>query len=239
LARDFWALVGEEEPFPRKLRGPIRAVPLTVQELPYLTVASALQWLERNGISPAPGIQDRALRGCLVARHGHAVLFLDALDPEDEQCFTIAHELAHYLRDYRRPRQLAIQRLGTKALEVLDGKRPPTTQERLAALFTGVPLGFHVHLMDRDHQRRPVDSRSADAEARADHLAWELLAPAGHVATHEADHSAKKRKQLLEKRLCRFYGLPAVQARRYACALLGGVARVEPWLAALRNSLQP
>ena len=237
LAREFWSLVGNEEPFPRKLRGPIRALPLAVEELPDLTVARALRWLESNGISPNFDIQDRALRGCLVARHGHGMLFVDASDPEDEQCFSIAHELAHFLLDYRRPRKLAIQRLGPQALEVLDGQRPPTTQERLAALFTGVPLGFHVHLMNRDHQRRPVDRRSADAEARADRLAWELLAPAEHVATQEANTDTKEWKQLLEARLCRFYGLPRDQARHYAGELLGGPAHKESWLAALRTSL--
>jgi hypothetical protein len=52
LAGDFWSLVGEEEPFPRKLRGPIRSLPLTLEELPALTVAGAFQWLKRNGIAP-------------------------------------------------------------------------------------------------------------------------------------------------------------------------------------------
>ena len=72
---------------------------------------------------------------------------IDAADPEDEQRFTLAHELAHFLRDYWRPRQMAQQRLGAEAVAILDGKRPPTPQERLAALLREVPLGFHVHLI--------------------------------------------------------------------------------------------
>jgi hypothetical protein len=131
-----------------------------------------------------------------------------------------------------------MDRLGARALEVLDGKRAPSTRERMGALLTGSPLGLHMHLMHRDQRRKPVDSRSADAEARADQLAWELLAPAAHVAAHLANGAGKELKRLLEERLCCFYGLPPVQARLYAGALLGVPTRAEPWLAALRTSLQ-
>ena len=153
----------------------------------------------------------------------------------DEQCFTLAHELAHFLRDYRRPRQLAVQHLGLQALEVLDGQRPATPGERLGALLGKAPLGFHVHLMDRGEQRRPVDWQSVDAEASADCLACELLAPAEHVYANRAGHETRTS---LENRLVQHYGLPAAQARQYARQLLGAQQPVEPWLVALRESLQ-
>jgi hypothetical protein len=237
LAKLFWSQVSAQEPFPRHLRGPIRAMPLTVEPIAQLTVTKAYQWLHRNGISQDFSTYDRPLRGCLTADRGHGVIFLDAAGPEDEQRFTLAHELAHFLRDYWHPRQLAIQRLGTRVLEVLDGKRSPTPEERLGALLGAVPLGFHMHLMDRDGQRRPVDSESDDAETCADRLGCELLAPAEHVAaTHAAGGSERSMKSLVE-RLCSYYGLPKVEATQYARQLLGESTAVEGWLASLRKSL--
>jgi hypothetical protein len=234
LARTFWSHVGAEEPFPRTLRRGISAMPLTLETMSPLTVARVRRWLESNGVAEGIGVADRPLRGCLTAYGGHGIIFLDAGDPEDERRFTLAHEVAHFLRDYWRPRKLALEVLGTAALEVLDGKRSPTPGERLGALMGDVPLSFHVHLMDRDDRRRPVDSKRAEAEACADCLAWELLAPAEHV---HANRPANETRSSLEKRLAGVYGLPAAQAHQYAGQLLGPPLRVELWLEALRTTL--
>jgi len=235
LARAFWLEVGGEEPFPRGLRRPVRALTLTLEAIPALTAAKACRWLESNGIAHGFTGPDRPLRGCLKTQDGHGIIFLDAVDPEDEQRFTLAHELAHFLRDYRRPRQRAFQHLGAQARELVDGKRPATPGERLGALLGEVPLGLHLHLMDRDEQRRPVDWQSMDAEACADCLAFELLAPAEDVYAHRV---ASETRKGLENRLVRDYGLPVAQARRYTRQLVGARRSGEPWLAALRASLR-
>jgi len=232
LAKGFWSQVGAEEPFPRQLRGAIRAMPLTVEPIAKLTVTKVCQWLQKNGISQGGAAHDRPLRGCVTADGGHGIIFLDAADPEDEQRFSLAHELAHFLRDYWRPRQLALERLGAQALDVLDGKRSATPSERLGALLGGVKLGFHMHLMDRDAQRRPVDCESSDAERCADRLGCELLAPAEHVAAH----SGASLKSLVEL-LCGYYGLPKLEANRYASQLWGEAMPAEGWLVSLRRSL--
>jgi hypothetical protein len=165
-----------------------------------------------------------------VARKGHGFALVDGSDADPEQRFSIAHELAHFLRDYWCLRRQVLKRLGTAALEVLDGDRPPTSQERLYALLRSVPLGFHLHLMERDSEGNPATSSIANAEHDADLLAYELLAPAAHVLSDELPAG----KQALVRRLREFYGLPGIQAARYAGVLLPPV-RTDPLILRLRS----
>ena len=132
----------EDEAFPRDLRRPIaRALPLSVVLLPSLSVRAALEWLRSWGIvCEFPG-QDRLLRACLVARRGHGIALINGADTDSEQRFSIAHELAHFLRDYWIIRKQASRKLGAKALEVLDGE-PANVEERLNWLLEMYRLDF-------------------------------------------------------------------------------------------------
>jgi hypothetical protein len=231
LAAAFWQLAQRDEPFPRSLRPSIaRALPLTVATLPRLTIQAAAQWLQNCGVAcPLPG-KDRALRACLVAYRGHGVVLLDGTDDDCEQRFSLAHELAHFLRHYWDIRRKICARLGDTALEVLDGQRPPTLQERMHALLKNVPLGFHLHLMERDSAGGPTKFTVAEAEDDADRLAYELLAPVEAIG---ATHKRRDRRGLTEA-LTDTYGLPELQAQQYAEILLPTLHR-EPLLLRLRN----
>jgi hypothetical protein len=154
---------------------------------------------------------------------------IDGSDGDCEQRFSIAHELAHFLRDYWRLRQRIWKRLGAEALEVMDGKRSPTNQERLHALLRNVPLGFHLHLMERDSEGNPLSASIVRAESDADRLAYELLAPAEHVLA-----DVPSGKQALIQRLRDFYGLPGIQASHYAGVLLPSV-QSDPLLRRLKS----
>jgi hypothetical protein len=124
-AEMFWTAAGELEPFPRDLRVPIaKSLPLAVVSMPTLRLTGVDLWMSKQGIICGIGVDDRRLRACLVARYGQGIIFLDGSDPEGEQRFSLAHELAHFLRDYLAPRRLASERLGEEVLEVLDGDRP-------------------------------------------------------------------------------------------------------------------
>ena len=106
LAAAFWKTVGEPEPFPRSLRNAIaRAVPLTIVSLPNLGIESASHWLNRVEVPCRIESADRPLHGMLVTYRGVGFVFLNGADDEDEQRYSLAHELSHYLRDYWQPRQ--------------------------------------------------------------------------------------------------------------------------------------
>jgi hypothetical protein len=215
LAAEFWRMTSEPEPFPRGLRGPIirSALDLTVKDLKGLTVRRIERYLAGLGIGWAAVGLDRALRACLAARGGAGFIFIDAADPPDEQRFSLAHELAHFLRHYLEPRRRAVGRIGPDVLEVLDRGRPPTAAETLHGLLRGVPIEPYVHLLDRS-EHGEMSAAAAAAESEADRLAFELLAPAD-VVLHEPAGA-----ETLSGRLETVFGLPPSAARVYARVLL-------------------
>lgn len=223
LAGEFWGAAGMREPFPRSLRRPIaRGLQMAVVSLPRLRLRDVQDWLGRNGIGGICCAGDRSLRACLAARDGWGYVFIDGSDPEDEQRLSLAHEVAHFLRHYWRPRREACVRLGPSVIEVLDGRRPPTPEERVHAVIARVPIGFHWHLMQRDASGEYASEAIAAAEAEADRLAYELLAPAEEVGDRAdgAGHDHAALAGLLRDE----FGLPAAHADRYSQILLPPVA---------------
>lgn len=233
LAAAFWKQAGEDEPFPRNLRGSITsAFPLAVCARPALSTASVREYLHRRRIDFPIEQADGPLRACLIVRCGGGLILLDAGDEPDEQRFSLAHELAHFLRHYWQSRRRACESLGDKILEVFDGGRRASQEERLDALLAGIPLGFHTHLMRRDARQRATGA-IAVAEAEADRLAFELLAPARIVAERLGDGLPDDCRARAAVELRDFFGLPARQAGEYAACLFPVVAP-DPLLAHLR-----
>ena len=209
LTARFWAAAGPPLAFPRDLDWPAAVYGLNVVARPVLTVAAVRDYLHRLG-QPLGDVPDRRLHACLFARCGQGFIFLDASDNEAERRFSLAHELAHFLRDADAPRRAVTAALGLDATTVLDG-RPPTVDERLAAILRGVPLTAHVHLMHRDDTGRPLTPAERESEDAADRLAGELLAPAALFVGQPADD--------IERRLVAEFGLPAGAAAGYARTL--------------------
>ena len=83
---------------------PMRAVPraalLSVKVLASLSVQRVTSWLRDQGVACRIAERERALCACLFARGGCGFIFLDASDDEAEQRFSLANELAHFLRHY-------------------------------------------------------------------------------------------------------------------------------------------
>jgi hypothetical protein len=226
LAEAFWASAGPPPPFPRDLAHALDAVPLSVVRLPGASGAAVRAWFARVSIAVPLDEPDRPLRACLVAWRGEGFAFLDARDPPAEQAFSLAHELAHFLRDYLTPREVVTARLGSRALEVLDGARPPTPDERVHAVLRNVALGPFAHLLRRDDSGRPLTPAERDAEDAADRLAFELLAPL------DALGDLLDRASLFA-RLTTEFGLPPEPARKYAALLLPEPRKLDRALARL------
>ncbi|MBI4497316.1 MAG: hypothetical protein HY689_05400 [Chloroflexi bacterium] len=224
IAQEFWAAAGGPEPFPRRLEGAVLwALPLMVAKLPRLWVRDAEAWLRARGLPFCAGGPDRPLHGCLVAYGGSGCVLLDGTDPADEQRFSLAHEVAHFLLDYQEPRRRAVQRLGRSLLEVFDGRRPPTATERIDAILCQAPMGAHTHLMERRPDGVLGCGPVADAEAQADRLALELLAPDAEVERRVALSGrpvafAAGRRHLVAA-LTTDFGLPQAVAASYGAGL--------------------
>jgi hypothetical protein len=214
LAGRFWADAGDPPPFPRDLEDAAAAAGgVAVVRRGGLRVTTVVAHCRSKGLPAGFAGHDRPLRAALHCWAGVGTVFLDPTDPPDEQRFSFAHELAHFLRDYLTPRRQAEQALGPGAADVLDGVRPPTPDERLQAVLRNRPLTPHCHFMSRDAAGRPEGERDRRAEADADRLACELLAPA------EVLHAAADRTDLT-RRLVTQFGLPPSVATGYAAQLL-------------------
>ena len=170
-----------------------------------------------------------------MADRGMGTIFFDTSDTDDEQQFTLAHELAHFLLDYEVPRQRSVETFGASILPVLDGDRLPTPAERLHAVMSGISLGTMCHFMERPDDGLPAHI-VLDVESRADRLALELLAPAALLHTLMRQESAPRgfnaRLLFLTQHLVDEYGLPAAIASSYARFLLGqwGEPTFRDWL---------
>ena len=216
LAARFWATAGDPPPFPRDLRSVLPWLQsVHVIEVPHLTLATASQQFARHNVPCRPSTEDRPLAGCFGGRRGVGVILFDpTLDPTELR-FTLAHEVAHYLRDYDAPRRRVASRLGERALEVLDDLRPATVNERFAGVLREVSLACHTHFLDRDRRGRVPNGAAREAEDAADRLAFELLAPFDAVASGTRPDAAT-----LISRLVSHFGLPTSEAAKYTAVLI-------------------
>lgn len=239
-AERFWQAAGGEPPFPRDLEASIGiALPVMIVRLPRLGIFSAEQWLARSGAqarlrgSNGAASHDRPLRACLIARFGNGCLLIDAADPPDEQRYSLAHETAHFILDYQLPYERATRRVGPWATDILDGNRRPDDDERIDAALAGVELRPFVQLLERG--ARGVERTAiAAAEARADLLALELLAPREcAVGVLPTGGLHEERVERGAERFAAGFGLPLPVGRAYARRLIDrrdGRLSWEEWL---------
>lgn len=230
-AEKFWRLAGNYEPFPRSLEAPILwALPVAIVKLPHLGLKEIQQWLQERNIVLDFRTPSRTLRACLIAKAGKGIIFLDGCDTRDEQRLSLAHELAHYLKDYLEPRENALKSFGERIQDVLDGIRLPTAEERLAGILKGVPLGIFTDLIERSSAGDVHRMDILESEDLADQLALELLAP-HHTVVRQLEAQGIACKNDNANDLCCHmlvddFGLPSDVARKYCDILI--MARRQP-----------
>jgi hypothetical protein len=242
LAESFWTLAGGPPTgFPRDLEQPaLFALPLATIRLPRLRPRSVDAWLLEHDAAALIDEQDQRLHACLLALGGHGLIFLDGADALDEQRFSLAHELAHFMLDYLRPREAALSALGPDILDVLDGRRLPTRHEQVHAALARVHLGLYVNLFAYG------DPTVMGQERAADKLAVELLAPAEPAlqlacVAASLGGAAPDRIARLRHELVTTFGLPTPIAGGYARRLLRHVGADETtsdWLGLTRLARQ-
>jgi len=204
--------------FPRDLAEDIPLVlPLTVVPLPGLTPRRGLAWLVSHKRAHGRlAATDELKHGFTVAHAGVGVLFLNSADPPEEQRFTLAHEVAHFVLDHLQPRSRALRVRGVSILPVLDGRQEPTVSEQVFSALERIPYRTQSNFMDRNDKGKPRTGQVMESELRADRLAFELLAPRQELLPL-LNHAGRKD---LEAELISRFGLPVAEARTYARWLL-------------------
>src|SRR4051812_36484702 len=115
VAEAFWESVGGRARFGRPAdveRAAAHALPVAVHRVRGLHTRAISELLTRVGADPWFNGTPRPLRGCLIADSGKALVLVDRDDPEDEQRMTVAHEVAHLLLHYLKPREEAVTAFG-------------------------------------------------------------------------------------------------------------------------------
>jgi len=225
IAERFWRLAGNSEPFPRSLEIPTAwALPLAVVKLPDLQLGEINRWLRQRMILVDLRTPNRAVKACLIARAGCGVIFLDGRDTADEQRFSLAHEVAHFLIDYVEPRQTALSCLGKSIKDAIDGLRPPSSEERLSGILQGVHIGTFCNLLQRSAEGLIDSSIALSSEDDADQLALQLLAP-DLCVVKQAEKSGVHWREDMAFDLCarilvKEFGLPYDIAMRYSNMLV-------------------
>lgn len=181
-ASDFWHAAGGRGAFPYDIIGAVSlALPIDIISLSDLSIRKIETWLSRRRIPVNIGLNDRFLHGFILVSRGSGFIFVNGTDPEEERRYTIAHEVAHFLLDYRLPRDNALQTLGPAILEVIDGFREATMDERIDGALSAVPVRPYMHLLEKTGDGSFDSWNIQKAENDADDLAVELLAPRSEI----------------------------------------------------------
>lgn len=178
VAKAFWKKAGGNNLFPCDITGAVNlALPIDIVSLSELSLSKIQDWLTKRKVFLDLEIDDRLLHGFILISRGTGFIFVNGTDTEEERRYTIAHEASHFLLDYKLPRESAVKKLGEGILEVMDGYREPTIEERINGTLTAVSIKPYIHLLEKVGDGTFNNTEILNSENDADELALELLAP--------------------------------------------------------------
>jgi Zn-dependent peptidase ImmA (M78 family) len=192
VAKEFWSVGGLNAEPPYDISGAVSLLfPIDIVQLSELTTGKIDHWFASRKINIQTHVKDRYLHGFVVFYRGSGFMFINGTDDETERRYTIAHEVSHFLLDYKIPRDKIIQKLGNSVEDALDGVREPTSAEMIEGIIKHVSVKPFMHLLEKEGDGSFQNLKIYNSENNADALALELLAPANRV-TGETLRGRKK-----------------------------------------------
>ncbi|WDF54338.1 ImmA/IrrE family metallo-endopeptidase [Mucilaginibacter sp. KACC 22063] len=224
VAKEFWSATGLSTEPPFDIAGAVSLLfPIDIVQLSELSTAKIDHWFSARNVNIQTHVQDRPLHGFVVFSRGVGFMFINGTDDEQERRYTIAHEVSHFLLDYKIPRDKIIKKLGAEVEEVLDGIREPSSKEMVEGIIKHVAVKPFTHLLEKEGDGSFENLQVYYAENNADTLALELLAPASRIKAE----TLKEKKKLSHTDFCKIcnellvhrYKLPTQIATDYAKVL--------------------
>lgn len=224
IAKDFWNKIPIKKEPPYDIFGAVSlTMPLDIISLSGLTIAKIEKWLSERNVTLDMGISNRSLHGFILTFQDTGFIFIDGTDTIDERRFTVAHEVSHFILDYKIPREKAVSKLGVGILEVLDGYREATVTERVEGILSSNVIRPFTHLLEKSGDGSFFSQEVFNAENDADSLALELLAPSANIVREIKGSFPKIQFQDFKARCNQLlhskYGLPISISEDYSTQL--------------------
>ena len=224
LAKEFWKISGLKKNPPYDIISAISlTLPIDIVILSTLSLKRIENWLNEREIYPLFPVENRPVHGFILTHKGAGFIFLNGSDSLEERRFSAAHEASHFILDYKIPRDKAIQKLGSTIVEVLDGYREPSINERIDGVLNAISMEPFMHLLEKTGNVSFDRHKIFDVENDADALALELLAPSTLVIREAKSIKERARfkdfKDYCYQIITKRYGLPDSIANHYSSRL--------------------
>lgn len=240
LASEFWSRAAIEPNYPIDNiileQAILLSCPLSIVKINKLNFYAIFSWLNQNGFTSASNHFDVncSLFGLLFVNKGKGFIFIDGSVSSQEQLFTLAHEVSHYILDYEQHKLQLVRTLGDDGIEILNSSREPYHHEYFKGIISGVDVKPYIHLIEKETSDTWEKMGIGKVENSADLFAMELLAPIKFVLKEINSLKISLKYpdiiQNLPVILERKYGFPVYLASRYAKFVAYGLTGGESFL---------